>query len=197
MDFSMLAEVGLVTTTAICIGVALDTARATAAPRRRLPVVLLAIAVAAWSAGEFMVWHAASPEGVLLARRILYAGTGTLGVTWIWAAADAAQVRRFHATPLRLAVISAPLLAAWLLFFSDRSSLFIHGSSRPPVFGPLFWPYVGYLWALTIAGFAGFVVAARRLGKADPMRVVIIAAGGSLPILGNFTMLLTGADEST
>lgn len=190
----MLAEVGLVATTAICIGVALDTARATAPPRRRIPVVLLATAVAAWSAGEFLVWHATSPEGVLLARRILYAGTGTLGITWFWAAADAAQLRGFQMTPFRLASTSAPLVAAWLLLFSDHAPLFIHGSARPPVFGPLFWPYVGYLWALTIAGFAGFVVAARRLGKADPIRVVVIAAGGSLPILGNCAILLAGAD---
>lgn len=190
----MLAEVGLVATTAICLGVAFDTARATAPPRRRLPVVLLATAVAAWSAGEFLVWHATSPEGVLLARRILYAGTSTLGVTWFWAAADAAQLRGFHMTPFRIAALSSPLLAAWLLLFSDRAPLFIHGSARPPVFGPLFWPYVGYLWTLTIAGFAGFVFAARRLGKADPMRVVVIAAGGSLPIIGNCALLLAGAD---
>jgi signal transduction histidine kinase len=194
MDFSMLAEVGLVATTVICIGVALDTARATAPPRRRLPVVLFATAVAAWSTGEFMVWHAASPEGVLLARRILYAGTGTLGVTWFLAAADAAQVRGFRVTPFWFAAMSAPLVAAWLLLFSDHAPLFIHGSARPPVFGPLFWPYIIYLWALSIAGFAGFVVAARRLGKADPMRIVMIAAGGSLPIVGNFAILLSGAD---
>lgn len=188
-------EAGLLATIAACLWVAGDTARATSARRRRVPIVLLALGVAIWAAGELAVWRVATPEGVRLARAFLYAGTSVIPVAWLWAAADAAQVRGLGATPLRVALLAAPLLAGYSLLWLDPAARLVHPTARPPVLGPLFLPYVAYAWLLVIAGSVGFLVSARRLGRAAPLQVAAISLGGFVPVLGNLAFVWGGAGE--
>jgi signal transduction histidine kinase len=186
-------ELGLLLSIAICGWIAVDTARVASPRGRRLPIVVLALGVGLWAAGELGVSRAADPAGVVAARRVLYAGSALVPAAWLWAAADATHRRRVRATPLRVALLLLPGLAAWSLLWTDHSALFVAGGARPAVFGPLFWPIVVWSWLLTGLGTAGFVAAARRLGKADPARVAAIGLGACVPLAGNLVYLLGGA----
>ncbi|HMD59888.1 MAG TPA: histidine kinase N-terminal 7TM domain-containing protein, partial [Opitutaceae bacterium] len=83
-DASLVMVIGL--TAWIAADIFVDRTR-----RRRLwCVVVLAMSAFAWSAGELMVRHSATPPEVLAWRRILFAGVCTLPAAWVWSALTAA-----------------------------------------------------------------------------------------------------------
>jgi signal transduction histidine kinase len=193
MERNVSWEIGLLGTIIVCLWMAVDTAQARAPLARRLPVVALAVAVGLWAAGEIGVWQATTPEGVLLARRALYAGTSLLAAAWLWSAAEAAQLPRLLATPARVALLALPPLAIYAQLYGDAPERFVHPTARPAIFGPLMWVYAAYSWTLVLIGTAGFLVAAHRAKRADPLRVAAIGLGSCVPLLGNMISLLGGA----
>ncbi|MDJ0865688.1 MAG: ATP-binding protein [Myxococcota bacterium] len=185
-------ELGLIGTIVLGLWVVVDIA--SARPRRphALPPALLGLSAALWAAGELLVVQAGEPGEVLAGRRLLYLGTSVLPVAWLLTAAEAARApwrRRAPSLALAPAAIQAVLYA---LLYTDLHAWLVHGTARPAVFGPLFALHVGIGWTLIAIGTGYFLLAAVRLGKASPLRMVAICGGASLPLLSNLVHLVSG-----
>jgi len=188
----MLYEIGLLCTIGLGLWVLVDVA--SALPRRlhALPTALLGASSALWAGGELLISDLAGPDQVLLGRRLLYLGTAVLPVAWVWAAADAARARWLARAPWLVVLPALPQAAIYAFLYTEAHALFVHATAQPPLFGPLFWAHAAIGWSLITFGTGYFLLAAVRLGKASPARMVAIVAGTTLPLLSNLVYLTTG-----
>jgi len=154
-------------------------------------MALLGGTSALWAGGELLITHAALPGEVLLGRRLLYLGAAVLPIAWAWTAADAARARWLTRAPWLAAVPAVPLLLIYGLLYTEAHAWFVHGTARPPVFGPLYWVYAALGWSLATLATGYFLIAAVRLGKANPVRMLAIVAGSMAPLLANLLYLTT------
>jgi hypothetical protein len=193
----MLYDIGLICTIVLGLWMLVDVA--SARPRRiqALPMVLLGGSSALWAGGELLITNAAAPEEVLLGRRLLYLGAAILPIAWAWTAADAARARWIVRTPWLVAVPAIPQLMIYALLFTEAHAWFVHGTAWPPAFGPLYWPFAAVGWSLATLATGYFLLAAVRLGKASPMRMLAIVAGSMVPLLANLLYLTTSKFQTS
>src|SRR5690606_21953049 len=166
--------------------IALDQLAATGRRRHALAVVLLAASSGLWATGDLMISRAGTADEVVFAIRINYLGICLLPVAWVAVSAQAARPRWWAARPgWVLAALSLPLALVYSSLYWDRSGLFIDPMYAPPHRGPLFWVMSVYSWTLILVGWGYFAKAAVRLRRAGPARMIVLAVGTLMPLLGN------------
>jgi signal transduction histidine kinase len=185
----MLYDIGLLCTIVLGLWLLVDVAGARSRRLQTLPMALLGGSSALWAGGELLITNAALPEEVLLGRRLLYLGAAVLPIAWAWTAADAARARWLVRAPWLVAVPAVPLLMIYALLYTEAHAWFLHGTAWPPVFGPLYWVYAALGWILATLATGYFLIAAVRLGKANPVRMLAIVAGSMTPLLANLLYL--------
>jgi len=170
----------------IAVDIATDASR-----RRRLCcVVVFALSALAWSAGELLLRHAATPAEVLVARRILFAGVCTLPAAWVWSALTAAlpnAVARPRRIFLGLFLVS---MVPYAFLYLAPGGEFIDWYAVPTRHGPVFWVNAAYSWALIAIGVVPFVRAAQRSREHRGRRMAFILAAALVPVLANVSYLL-------
>jgi signal transduction histidine kinase len=192
----MLYDVGLLCTLGLGLWVLFDVVARTPRQFQALPTALLGASSALWASGELLIGHSAVPEEVFRGRCILYLGSAVLPVAWLWAAADAARARWLDRAPWLLLLLALPQAVFYALLYTDAHAWFVHATAHPPVFGPLFWAHAVLGWSLITVGTGYFMVAAIRLGKASPLRMLGIVLGTTLPLLANLVYLTTSRFEA-
>ena len=185
----MLYDIGLICTIVLGLWLLVDVTSARPRRLQTLPMALLGGSSALWAGGELMIANAALPEEVLLGRRLLYLGAAILPIAWAWTAADAARARWIVRTPWLVAVPAIPQLTIYALLFTEAHAWFVHGTALPLLAGPLYWPFASLGWALATVATIYFLVAAVRLRKANPVRMLAIVAGSLTPLLANLLYL--------
>jgi signal transduction histidine kinase len=110
----------------------------------------------------------------------------------VWAAADAGRARWLARTPWLVALPAIPQAVIYSFLYTEAHARFVHATAQPPLFGPLFWLHAAIGWSLITFGTGYFLLAAVRLGKASPARMVAIVSGTTLPLLSNLFYLTTG-----
>lgn len=186
----MLYNLALQATIAVCLWILVDLPAARGPRSGKWPMALLATSCIAWVLGEWMIHLAASPDEVLLSRRVLFLGAGLLPLAWLWTAAAAARVAWLRRAPWLLLLLALPVLAGPACLFGPPNGLFTSWSARPPVHGPLFNPFAYTAWLLIGIGTGHFLLAAWRLGKQDSLRLAAIFLGGTLPVAANMVHVL-------
>jgi len=183
-DASLVMVIGL--TAWIAADIFVDRTR-----RRRLwCVVVLAMSAFAWSAGELMVRHSATPPEVLAWRRILFAGVCTLPAAWVWSALTAAYPNAV-AWPRRIFfLLLLPSMVSYACLYLAPGGQFIDWYAVPPRHGPLFLVNAVYSWTLITLGAAPFLRAAHRSLGHRRRRLVLILAATFLPALANASYVL-------
>lgn|GEM_PF-1235037 len=181
----VLAEVGLIGALVIALWIAIDAARSPSPLGRRLPVILLGLASGLWSFGELFAERAATPEELLLGRRVLFAGATLLPVFWVWLALDVSRAGRLASLRRYLGWLAVPALLAYSCLYWDHDVRFIAWTARPPQHGPVFWAALAYGWMLVIGGTVLFLIAARRRARVSWLRLCVIAAGVCAPLFGH------------
>jgi len=187
----MFYDIGLLCTIVLGFWMLVDVAAARPLRLQALPMALLGGSSALWAGGELLISHAALPEEVLLGRRLLYLGAAILPIAWAWTGADAARARWLARAPWLVAVPAVPLMLIYALLYTEAHAWFVHGTAWPPVFGPLYWAFAALGWSLATLATGYFLLAAVRLGKANPVRMLAIAAGSMTPLLANLLYLTT------
>jgi signal transduction histidine kinase len=185
-------EIGLLCTLVLGLWVLVEVGGALPRRLQALPSLLLGVSSALWAGGELLIYFAAGSAEVLQGRRLLYLGSGLLPVAWLWTAADAARARWLMRGPWLLALPALAQAMIYACLYTDAHAWFVHGTAQPPRFGPLFWAHAGIGWSLVVLGTGYFVLAAIRLGKGSPLRMLVIAVGTTLPLLANLIYLTTG-----
>lgn len=178
----MIEEIGAVITLAACLWVLISAAVSARPWHRGLPMMLPAVCIAAWAAGELGTLRALTPEEVLLWRRLLWAGGLGLGVVWYWAGKTLARSIEGAEARLLFGLLALPLVAAYACLWIPNDALLSSWYDRPPRHGWVFWAILPYSWTLILVGTAGFLSAARRLGQASPLRTAAIAVGACVPL---------------
>ncbi len=188
----MLVEVGLIGALVIALWIAIDAARSPSPLGQRLPVILLGLASGLWSFGELFAERAATPEELLLARRVLFAGATFLPVIWVWLAIDVSGAARLARLRRHLGWLAVPGLLAYSCLYWDHEVRFIAWTTRPPQHGPVFWAAVAYGWTLVTGGTVLFLVAARRRARVSSLRLCVIAVGVCGPLIGHIAFQVMG-----
>jgi signal transduction histidine kinase len=188
----VLVQLGLIGALVIALWIAIDAARSPSPLARRLPLVLVALASGLWSLGELLAERAPTPEELLLARRMLFAGASLLPVVWVWLALDSARAERLSRFRRALAALAVPALLAYSCLYWDHEVRFVAWTARPPQHGPVFWAAVAYGWLLVVAGIVLFLLAARRRARVSSLRLCVVAGGVSLPLAGHILFLARG-----
>ena len=192
----MLYEIGLLCTIVLGLWVLVDVASALPRRLQALPMALLGVSCALWAGGELLIQQAGGPAEILLGRRLLYLGSAILPVAWAWTAADAARARWIARAPWLVAVAAVPQMVIYSLLYTEAHAWFVHGTAWPPAFGPLYWVYAAPGWILATLGTGYFLVAAVRLGKASPVRMLAIVIGTTLPVLASLSYITTSRFET-
>jgi signal transduction histidine kinase len=160
--------------------------------RRRLACVgVLALSAFAWTAGTLLLLHARSPDSVLLARRILFAGVCVLPAAWVWCALAA---RRRPETD-RMAgraflALLVPGLATYALLFTAPSGAFVDWYAQPIRRGPIFYAYAAWSWMLIAAGAALLFDASRGSRGGTRLQQWGAILGAALPVVANGVYVL-------
>ncbi len=188
----MLYNLALQATIATCLWILLDLPAARGPRTGKWPMALLTTSCIAWVLGEWMIHLAATPDEVLLSRRVLFLGAGVLPMAWLWTASAAARVGWLRRAPWLLLLPALPLLAGPACLYGRPNDLFTSWSARPPVHGPLFYVFATTAWICIAVGTVHFLLAAWRLGKQDSLRFAAIFLGGTLPLAANVVHVLLG-----
>ncbi len=188
---TLLYELGLLATFAVCLWVAIDLAGARGPLARRVPFVCLVGTCATFAVGTLAFERAASPEQVIAARRILYLGVVTLGVTWLWTGAVTARAGWLRRAPWLVAAAALPQLLVYSFLYWDGQARFLHWTALPAQRGPVFWFHLGYSWILVALGTLYFLQAAARLRKAHPLRIGAIVLAAATPLVANLLYLIS------
>jgi signal transduction histidine kinase len=195
----MLYELGLVATIAICGWIALDLLTSKGGRRRALPVTCLAAFAVSWAAGDLLLRAATNPAERLFALRLNYLGVSTVPLALLAVAAQAARPRWWRHAPLALGVCAVLPLVSYSFLFWDSGDWFVDFSVRPPHRGPVF--YANMVFSFGLVALAGFYFAqtARRLRRANPVRLALLAFGVLSPLVANFLhiVVLPGAHDPT
>lgn len=183
-DASLVMVIGL--TAWIAADIFVDRTR-----RRRLwCVVVLSMSAFAWSAGELMVRHSATPAEVLAWRRILFAGVCTLPAAWVSSALTAAYPNAV-AWPRRIFfLLLLPSMVSYACLYVAPGGQFIDWYAVPARHGPLFLVNAVYSWTLITLGTAPFLRAAHRSLGYRRRRLVLILTATFLPALANVSYVL-------
>ena len=144
---------------------------------------------ALFAVGTLAFERAATPEQVISSRRILYLGILTLGVTWLWCGAVTARSDWLRRSPWLVALAALPPLFIYSFLWWDQQARFLHWTALPPQRGPVFWFHLVYSWILVGLGTCYFLVAASRLGKAQPARIGAIVLAAATPLVANLIYL--------
>jgi len=192
----MLYEIGLLCTIVLGLWVLVDVAGALPRRIQALPMALLGASCALWAGGELLIRQAGGPAEILVGRRVLYLGSAILPIAWAWTAADAARSRWILRKPWLVAVAAVPQIMIYALLYTEAHAWFVHGTAWPPAFGPLYWAYAGLGWSLATLGTGHFLLAAVRLGKASPVRMLAIVIGTTLPLLASLFYTTTSRFET-
>jgi signal transduction histidine kinase len=185
----VLYELGLVATIAICGWIALDLLTAQNW-RRGVAVACLAAFAISWAAGDLLIRSAASEAERLLALRLNYLGVATVPLSLLAVAAQAARPRWWRRAPLAMVLAAILPLFSFSFLFWESGAWFVDFSVRPPRRGPVFYANMAYSFALVgLAGFY-FMQTARRLRRASPTRLAVLAVGVLSPLVANFIHIL-------
>jgi len=179
---SVIEEIGPIVTLAACLWVLISAAVSARPWHRGLPMMLPALCIGLWAAGELGTLRAQTPEGVLFWRRVLWLGGLGLALSWYWAGKTLARSFEPGEGRVLLGVLALPLVAAYACLFVPNDSLLASWYERPPRHGWVFWAVLPYVWGLTLVGSAAFLATARRLGQSNPLRMGAIAVGSCFPI---------------
>jgi len=155
-------------------------------------VILLGLTSGLWSLGELLTHRAARPEELLLARRLLYAGSTFLPVVWFWLSLEVSRAARLVRLRRHLAWLAVPALFAYSFLYWDHKVRFIAWTAQPPQHGPVFWAAVAYGWTLVVGATTLFLSAARRRARVSSFRLCIVAAGVCVPLMGHICFLAMG-----
>jgi signal transduction histidine kinase len=90
-----------------------------------------------------------------------------------------------------VALAALPQAAIYAFLYTEAHTWFVHATAQPPLFGPFFWAHAAIGWSLITLGTGYFLIAAVRLGKASPARMLSIVLGTTLPLLANLLYLTT------
>ena len=155
-------------------------------------LVALGITLALWATGELVVRFAHDGSGILLGRRLLYAGACFLPVVWMRLAARGAGAEWVRRRRWALTVAAFPAVLFYSCLYWDTEARFIGWNEFQPAVGPWFWCFAAYGWALILIGTYYFVALATRHGAARPLRASAILLGAMLPLLANIIHLTSG-----
>ncbi len=141
--------------------------------------------IALWAIGELLLMAAQDPSGVLVGRRVFYAGAAGLPPTWFWVAVRAARPGWYAADPRRIGL--AFLLPGFFYscLYWDHQARFVSWTARPPTPGPWFDAYTIHQYALVLGAAAYFVHAALRIGRTNLPVMAAIVTGVALPFVAN------------
>jgi len=199
-ESSVLEEIGPIVTLAACLWVLISAAVSARPWHRGLPMMLPAICIALWAAGELGTLRAQTPDGVLFWRRVLWAGGFGLALSWYWSGKSLARTFEPESGGVLLAVLALPLILAYGCLYVPNDALLVSWYERPPRRGWVFWAILPYVWGLTLVGSAAFLSTARRLGQSSPLRVVAIVVGSCLPfaahVLHNLNATVSTSDHT-
>lgn len=183
-DATLLSVIAL--TAWIAADIAIDRTR-----RRRLwCVVVLAMAAFSWSSGELLVRLAATPTGVLVARRILFAGVCTVPAAWVWSALTAAYPNAVSWPRRVFFLLLLPSMVPYACLYLAPGGEFIDWYAIPPRHGPLFLANAVYSWTLIALGAVPFVRATHRSLGNQRRRLALILAATFLPAIANAMYVL-------
>jgi signal transduction histidine kinase len=185
-------EAALLATLAILGWVALDVLLDPARRRRLGCVAALSLAALVWTAGTVLLLHARTPDEVIAARRLLFAGVSTLPAAWVWCALVAARPHALRRARRAFAALVAPGLAVWACLFV-APGVFIDWHAQPIVRGPLYYVNAVYSWTLIGVGAAILAGAARPAAGGSRMLQAVVWAGALLPLAANGAYVLIGA----
>jgi signal transduction histidine kinase len=160
--------------------------------RRSADLLALGVTLALWAGGELVIAFARDGSGILLGRRILYAGACFLPVAWLWLAAGAAGAGWIRRRPQALIAAALPAAFFYSCLYWETQGRFIVWSEFQPIVGVLFWCYAAYGWALILVGTYYLVAVATRFGAARPLQAGAILAGAMVPLLANVVHLTSG-----
>lgn len=185
----MVFDLGLIVTFSLSVWVAIDLLLAGGARDRRLPFVALASTSGIWMLGELVGRRATTPDDVLFAWRILHLGVSMLPVAWLVTAATVARARWMRRAPWLVLIPFASASFTYSSLYWDDQGLFLSGPYATPEHGPVFWYSAVVGWILIVIGSVHFLVAARRFDRARPLRIVAVALGSTVPLIGNMLYL--------
>ena len=189
----MLVEIGFIAALVISLWLAVDAARAQAPWRRRLPVKLLGVSVGAWTLGELMCLRATTPDELVLARRMLFAGSISLPIVWLWLATEVARGGWLRGLRRHVAWLALPGLFAYSCLYWDHDVRFVSWTARPPQHGPVFYGMLAYGYSLVAVGSVGLVIAARRMTRVSALRLALVAIAICIPLFGNLLFQVFGS----
>jgi signal transduction histidine kinase len=176
-------ELVLLVTIALVGWCALDVLVDSTRRRRLASVAVLALTALAWTAGTLLLLHAQTPEQVLAARRICFAGVVALPPAWVWCAIDGT---RPQARSLRIfGLLMIPAVVAYSGLFLAPGGSFVDWYAQPIRRGPIFYAYTAYGWTLVVVG-AGILMHGIH-ARGGGTRAQGLAAGVSvaLPLAAN------------
>ena len=151
------------------------------------------VGVAIWSGAYAMMWSAISLESQLFWERVTSLGTWMVPVGFLALAFDVAGMEQWRSRR-RLASIAAVAFALANLEWVNPGGLYMTGVESirigsythfSPVWGPLFWVFVTYVYALVlIASVILFRVFLRSSGPARS-EAALLLVGGLIPSLAS------------
>ncbi len=183
---TMLYDLGLLVTVAICGWLALDVLASPGGGRRAFGVAALAAASGIWASGDLLIGRAGTPGETEWAFRIHYVGVLSLPVAWLAVSARAARLRwwqRFG--KLAIPIAAAPMVFAYSTLYWGDPARFIDIRFSPPQRGPLFWAIASYGWGLIVVGWWYFARSAIRLRRSGAPRMLALAVGTLVPLVAN------------
>ena len=179
----MLYDLCLMLSLAFGLWLALDWWSAEAWRRRSPAIAFLGLSGAAWAASEVLLGRAAAPEEFAFGRRLLYLGSLSLPVCWVWVAIEAARPRWWRNR--WLAPVALPSLAFFSLLFWAPNGTLVDLTSPTPRHGPMFLWATGWSWLLGLTGLVFYAWAWRRLRDAGSGRAGALAVGVATPLAIN------------
>jgi two-component system, NtrC family, sensor kinase len=176
-------ELVLLLTIALVGWCALDVLADSTRRRRLASLAVLALTALAWTGGTLLVLHAQTPEQLLAARRICFAGVCALPPAWVWCVLEGT---RPQARPLRVfAWLMVPAVLAYSGLFFAPGGAFVDWYAEPIRHGPIFYAFTAYGWVLVVVGAAILMRGMQAKGGGSRAQGLAAGVAVALPLAAN------------
>lgn len=152
---------------------------------RSLPIAVLGLGGILWAAGEIAIRGSSTPSELAFGRRMFFAGACSLPVLWYWIGVEIARPRWARRWPWLRWLFAAPTLVIYSSLYWDGAGRFVSLTSPTPLHGPWFQAYLVFAYSQILVGTGYCFAAARRLGRAEPVRIAALVAATLLPLAAN------------
>jgi signal transduction histidine kinase len=154
-----------------------------------LCVAVLAATALAWAAGTLLLLQAKSPEEVLAARRLCFAGICALPPAWVWCALHGSRLHAQRGALRTFGLLMIPALLAYAGLYVAPGGAFVDWYAQPIRRGPIFYANAAYGWLLIGVGAAILLRSTRKSSGSRTQRIATVIAA-ALPVAANAAYLL-------